>query len=57
MALIEEQQAAINNLKSNLIDELSERGILSDPECQKVLDRHKQVCTDLYNHTMESNYT
>lgn len=55
MALIEEQQAAINNLKSNLIDELSERGILSDPECQKVLDRHKQVCTDLCNHTMESN--
>ncbi|XP_056006535.1 trichohyalin-like isoform X2 [Ostrea edulis] len=42
LALIEEQQAAINNLKSNLIDELSERGILSDPECQKVLDRHKQ---------------
>lgn len=55
MALIEEQQAAINNLKSNLIDELSERGILSDLECQKVLDRHKQVCTDLNNHTMESN--
>ena len=43
MALIEEQQSAINNLKTNLMDELNERGILSDPECQKVLDRHKKV--------------
>ncbi|XP_052705818.1 limbin-like isoform X1 [Crassostrea angulata] len=53
MALIEEQQAAINNLKSNLIDELSERGILSDPECQKVLDRHKQEQENL-NKKLES---
>lgn len=43
MALIEEQQSAINNLKTNLMDELNERGILSDPECQKVLERHKKV--------------
>ncbi|XP_078310950.1 uncharacterized protein LOC111136197 isoform X3 [Crassostrea virginica] len=42
MALIEEQQSAINNLKTNLMDELNERGFLSDPECQKVLARHKK---------------
>ncbi|XP_061180109.1 trichohyalin-like [Saccostrea echinata] len=48
MALIDEQQAAINNLKSNLMDELNERGILSDPECQKVLERHRQEQEQLH---------
>ncbi|KAJ8317460.1 hypothetical protein KUTeg_005364 [Tegillarca granosa] len=41
MAKIEEQQKAINNLKANLMDDLNARGILSDPECQAILQRHK----------------
>ncbi|KAL8610097.1 hypothetical protein ACOMHN_024563 [Nucella lapillus] len=42
MTQIEEQQKAINNLKANLMDDLNERGILSTPECERILDIHKQ---------------
>ena len=43
MARIEEQQKAINNLKANLMDDLNARGILSTPECERILDVHRQV--------------
>ncbi|RUS90472.1 hypothetical protein EGW08_001740, partial [Elysia chlorotica] len=42
MARIEEQQKAINSLKANLMDDLNARGILSTPECEKVLNVHKE---------------
>lgn len=42
MSRIEEQQKAILNLKSNLMDDLTEKGILSSPECQKVIDIHNK---------------
>ncbi|XP_076460984.1 limbin-like [Babylonia areolata] len=42
MTQIEEQQKAINNLKANIMDDLNERGILSTPECDLILDTHKQ---------------
>ncbi|XP_076436466.1 limbin-like [Babylonia areolata] len=42
MTQIEEQQKAINSLKANLMDDLNERGILSTPECERILDVHKQ---------------
>ena len=41
--MIEEQQKAINNLKRNLMDDMNERGVLSDPECQEIIDQHQQV--------------
>ena len=43
MARIEEQQKAIFNLKSNLMDDLNDKGVLSDPECQKVIEIHQMV--------------
>ena len=43
VARIEEQQKAINSLKANLMDDLNARGILSTPECEKVLSVHKEV--------------
>ena len=43
MARIEEQQKAIFNLKSNLMDDLNDKGVLSDPECQKVIEIHQKV--------------
>ncbi|CAH1782700.1 unnamed protein product [Owenia fusiformis] len=42
MVKIEEQQKAIHNLKSNLMDDLNERGVLSDPECQRVIETHQK---------------
>ena len=45
MTQIQEQQKAIHNLKASLMDDLSERGILSTPECERILDIHKQVTT------------
>ena len=42
MARIEEQQKAIHNLKSNLMDDLNDKGILSDPECQRVIEIHQK---------------
>ncbi|GFO40994.1 limbin, partial [Plakobranchus ocellatus] len=42
MARIEEQQKAINSLKANLMDDLNARGILSTPECEKILSIHKE---------------
>ncbi|KAK6186320.1 hypothetical protein SNE40_008379 [Patella caerulea] len=47
LAKIEDQQKAINNLKINLVDDLNERGILSTPECEKLLERHKREKEDL----------
>ncbi|KAK7110982.1 hypothetical protein V1264_014771 [Littorina saxatilis] len=42
MTQIEQQQKAINNLKAKMMDDLNERGILSTPECERILDVHKQ---------------
>ncbi|XP_053407084.1 trichohyalin-like isoform X2 [Mercenaria mercenaria] len=42
LAKIEEQQRAIHNLKTNLIDDLNARGVLSDPETQAVIKRHQE---------------
>ncbi len=42
MARIEEQQKAIFSLKTNLMDDLNEKGLLSDPECQRVLEQHQR---------------
>ena len=52
MTRIEEQQKAINNLKANLMDDLNERGILSTPECERILDVHKQVQSVLGEKTL-----
>nr|KAG5698070.1 hypothetical protein BaRGS_016718 [Batillaria attramentaria] len=43
MTKIEEQQKAINSLKANLMDDLNERGILSTPECERILQVHKEM--------------
>lgn len=43
MTKIEEQENAINKLKANLMDDLTERGLLSDPECKRILQIHKEV--------------
>ena len=43
MARIEEQKNAILNLKANLLEDLNEKGVLSDPECQKVIEIHQAV--------------
>ena len=40
---MEEQQQAIHNLKTSLIDDLNARGVLSDPETQDVIKRHQKV--------------
>ena len=53
MAKIEEQQKAIHNLKSNLMDDLNEKGILSDPECQRVIQVHQKEQEKL-NEKLES---
>ena len=53
MAKIEEQQKAIHNLKSNLMDDLNEKGILSDPECQRVIEVHQREQEKL-NEKLES---
>ncbi|XP_052773636.1 trichohyalin-like isoform X2 [Mya arenaria] len=42
LAKIEEQQRAIHNLKTNLIDDLNSRGVLTDPETQAVIKRHQE---------------
>ncbi len=43
MAKIEEQQKAIHNHKSNLMDDLNDKGILGDPElCQRVIQVHQR---------------
>ncbi|KAH9510198.1 hypothetical protein Btru_043739 [Bulinus truncatus] len=47
MAKIEEQQKAINNLKANLLDDLNSRGILTSPECERILQRHKEEQEEL----------
>lgn len=47
LAKIEEQQRAINNLKSNLLDDLNARNLLDDTETQKILLSHKQAQDEL----------
>ena len=54
MAKIEEQQKAIHNLKSNLMDDLNEKGILSDPECQRVIQVHQKEQEKLNENTKPS---
>ncbi|KAK7484926.1 hypothetical protein BaRGS_00023846 [Batillaria attramentaria] len=48
MTKIEEQQKAINSLKANLMDDLNERGILSTPECERILQVHKEESEQLH---------
>ncbi|XP_059163330.1 trichohyalin-like [Physella acuta] len=47
LAKIEEQQKAINNLKGNLLDDLNARGILSTPDCEKIITRHREEQDEL----------
>ncbi|KAI8485936.1 smoothened signaling pathway [Branchiostoma belcheri] len=42
LATIEEQREALNKLTTNLVDELSDNGVLTDPECKKVIEQHKK---------------
>eukprot|EP00058_Branchiostoma_floridae_P023396 XP_002608886.1 hypothetical protein BRAFLDRAFT_129933 [Branchiostoma floridae] len=42
LATIEEQREALNKLTTNLVDELSDKGVLTDPECKKVIEQHKK---------------
>lgn len=41
MSEIDEKQRAINDLKANLIDDLNERGVMSDIEAEQCLDQHR----------------
>lgn len=38
---IDEKQRAINELKANLIDDLNDRGVMSDIEAEQCLEQHK----------------
>jgi len=49
LAKIEEQQRAIHSLKTSLIDDLNQRGVLSDPETQAVIRRHQEEQEALNN--------
>ena len=42
MARIMRQQQAIHELKTNLLDDLSEKGALSDTKCQRVIELHRR---------------
>ncbi|XP_041369582.1 limbin-like [Gigantopelta aegis] len=53
LAKIEEQQNAINNLKANLMDDLTDRGILTTPECEQIIARHKEE-QDRLNKNLET---
>lgn len=38
---IDENQKAINKLKANLVDDLNDRGVLSDYEAEQCLEQHR----------------
>ncbi|XP_070539651.1 limbin-like isoform X2 [Ptychodera flava] len=42
LATIEDQQKALNNLKMNMMDELTDKGLLSNPEGKKIIDEHQK---------------
>ncbi|OWF43866.1 trichohyalin-like [Mizuhopecten yessoensis] len=42
LSKIEDQQKAINDLKMNLMDDLNERGVLGNQECQEIIERYKE---------------
>ncbi|XP_077991891.1 uncharacterized protein LOC144446076 [Glandiceps talaboti] len=42
LATIEEQQKALNNLKMNMMDELTDNGIISNPEGRKIIEEHQK---------------
>lgn len=42
MIKMEEQQKAINKLKVNIMDDLTERGVLENPECREVIDNYQR---------------
>ncbi|CAD5113133.1 DgyrCDS2321 [Dimorphilus gyrociliatus] len=42
MAKMEEQQKAINTLKANIMDDLSEKGVLGDPKCREVIENYQR---------------
>lgn len=41
MTEIDDKQRAINELKANLIDDLNERGVMSDIEAEQCLEKHR----------------
>lgn len=41
MARIEEQQRAIHELKSSLVSELEDQGMLADPQCRALIEQHQ----------------
>ena len=43
MATIEEQQKALWQLKMNMLDNMTENGILRNADCKKVIDTHQKV--------------
>ena len=49
MTEIDEKQRAINELKANLLDDLSERGVMSDIEAEQCLEEHKAQQEKLTN--------
>ncbi|XP_063433599.1 limbin-like [Mytilus trossulus] len=54
LAKIEQQQKAINNLKTNLLEDLNSRDLLNDTETQKIIQSHRQAQDDL-NKQMEEH--
>jgi len=53
---IKDQQQKINDLKANLMDDLNERGILDNQECQEIIQRYKQVLLSSYLLVIDSTY-
>ncbi|XP_013387962.1 trichohyalin-like [Lingula anatina] len=42
LSKIDQQQKAIFNLKSSLMEELNTQGVMSDPDTQRVLEKHQE---------------
>ncbi|XP_071793677.1 uncharacterized protein [Asterias amurensis] len=49
MATIEEQQKALWQLKMNMLDNMTENGILRNADCKKVIDTHQKEAKNLEN--------
>ena len=49
LATIEEQQKALLQLKMNMLDELTEKGIMKNAQCKKVIETHQKVRTQTVN--------
>lgn len=42
MSTIERQEEALYGLTTCMVDDMTERGILTSADCQKVIERHQQ---------------